>query len=60
MMLKDAFQTIGFNGPTPEFMILWKSDIGQTKTMCYSSAEVDEQIQLHACKYTAYEVIKND
>ncbi|WP_239256656.1 hypothetical protein [Listeria ilorinensis] len=53
-------KTIGFSGPAPAFMILWRfKGGGQAKTMCYSSSEVDEQISLHASKYAGYEVIRN-
>ncbi|EMG27512.1 hypothetical protein X560_0404 [Listeria fleischmannii 1991] len=58
MREKTKNNFIGFDGPTPAYMILWETVERQTKTMCYTSTEVDEQIQLHADKYATYEVIK--
>ncbi|EJA0854984.1 hypothetical protein M0910_001949 [Listeria monocytogenes] len=58
---KGRVQEVGFNGPTPRFIILWKLlPIGNmSKTICYSEAELEEQLKLHSWKFDGYEVIAN-
>lgn len=57
---KQCISTIGFDGPTPKFAIIW--DLGaerRAKTLCYSEKELEEQISMHAWKYRSYEVMKD-
>ncbi|MBF2599375.1 hypothetical protein IA929_05090 [Listeria seeligeri] len=50
---------IGFDGPTPKFIIIWKfMDKFSRKTLCYSNQELDEQLEAHARKYDGYMLIE--
>ncbi|EAD3672182.1 hypothetical protein [Listeria seeligeri] len=51
---------IGFNGPEATYVIIWKLlDKCLTKTVCFSTEELEEQLQLHAWKFDGYEVKTN-
>ncbi|MBF2345400.1 hypothetical protein IA806_02330 [Listeria seeligeri] len=54
-------QRIGFDGPEPAYIIVWKllPNKALTKTVCFSEEELEEQLKLHSWKFDGYEVITN-
>ncbi|EGK2526010.1 hypothetical protein IOQ60_001814 [Listeria monocytogenes] len=60
ILTKEMPKYVGFDGPTPVNVIIWKLlDKKIAKTVCYTAEEVEEQLKLHAWKFDGYEVLSN-
>lgn len=61
ILTKKIPEYVGFDGPSPANIIIWKLlDKKITKTICYTAEEVEEQLRLHSWKFDGYEVLSDE
>ncbi|EAD1138767.1 hypothetical protein AR000_08580 [Listeria monocytogenes] len=61
ILTKEMPKYVGFDGPSPANIIIWKLlDKKIAKTVCYTAEEVEEQLKLHAWKFDGYEVLSDE